>query len=62
MKIMPDFEKDKCVECGEVIQRGEEYEYAVSGKWKTGRKTTNFIHKKCYEAMLPANRRKDEKG
>lgn len=57
MKNKPDFEKDKCIECGEVIQSGEEYDYAQSGKWRGTPKITNFIHKSCYEAILPGHTR-----
>ena len=38
----------RCVECGGVIQREKD---GYSSKPKRG--PTIFIHKKCYEALLP---------
>lgn len=40
----------KCIECNQSIQRSDEY-YWIKQKGKYGR--TIFIHKSCYEKLLP---------
>lgn len=50
-KIQPDeYGNTKCIECNQVIHRSDEYLW-VKQKGKFGR--TIFIHKKCYEDLLP---------
>lgn len=47
-----EYGKTKCVECGQVIHRSDEY-YWAKQRGKGGR--VLFIHKSCYEKYLPTH-------
>lgn len=55
---LDEYGKTKCVECGQVIHRSDEY-YWVQQRGRPVK--VLFIHKKCYEGLLPTHTHTNER-